>query len=153
MSYQFGGRDAYGHPHSIQNDRAIYEDFKARQQRMKEQFAGKGSNNNNSISNYDAHTGFERFKEANYDPHENRFNVFERKTQQQVPKTRDRFICNPLANLIQPNIKEKERVRNENYLHDKLDVSDIRGTKGNTYGKQKEIQGRNYMDITDIDKT
>lgn len=69
-----------------------------------------------------------------------------------MPRTRDRFIHNPLANLIAPSIAKKEVIKN-NYVHDKLDVSDIHGTKGDLYGLHKIIVGRDNLDTTDIAKT
>jgi hypothetical protein len=79
---------------------------------------------------------------------ENRNNIFERKMKQAVPKTRDRFVSNPFVQLVAPERKQKV----EGYIHDKLDISDIKGTKVDTYqaGKYKNIEGRNYMDLGDI---
>ena len=39
------------------------------------------------------------------------------------------------------------------YKHDKLNVTDIQGTNTDLYGKLRNIEGRNYMEIGDIDKT
>lgn len=69
-----------------------------------------------------------------------------------MPKTRDRFIHNPLANLLNPKIADKNETK-QIYKHDKLDVSDIHGAKGDVYGRQRSIEGRNIMDTSDIDKT
>ena len=79
MSYQ--ASDYYGSARAAHNDRAIYEDFIARQQRMKDNYAGKGSNNQNSAMNYDMKSGFEKFKHVDHKPNQNRFNVFERQGQ------------------------------------------------------------------------
>jgi hypothetical protein len=67
-----------------------------------------------------------------------------------MPSTRDRFIGNPLARVLAPTITRKEP---EMYNHDKLVVKDIEGAVVNTYGRQKQIQGRNYMDLSDIDRS
>ena len=58
-----------------------------------------------------------------------------------------------MAGLIAPEIKKKEVVKETSYKTDKLNVQDIQGTNTDTYGKHKKIQGRNYMDISDIEKT
>jgi hypothetical protein len=44
-----------------------------------------------------------------------------------------------MANLLNPEIKKKQMVKEENYKHDKLNVGDISGTNSNTYGKHKSI--------------
>jgi len=41
----------------------------------------------------------------------------------------------------------------ERFRHDKLNVSDIAGSVPDTHGKYKRIEGRDYMDMNDIDKT
>lgn len=101
MSYQYQtgvqGKEAYGLPRAIGNDRAIYEDFLNAQEKLRAKYAGAGSGNDNSMANYNAKSGFEKFKEQNYNPGVNRFNVFERQGTKEVPKTRDRFIHNPLS--------------------------------------------------------
>ena len=45
--------------------------------------------------------------------------------------------------------------RLEGYIHDKLIINDIKGTAVNTYtnAKYKKLEGRNYMEIGDIEKT
>ena len=45
MSNYMSAKDYFGSPQTQQNDRAIYDDFKARQDEMRHQYAGKGSNN------------------------------------------------------------------------------------------------------------
>jgi len=82
------------------NDKQIYQDFVADQHRLRQQYAGAGAKNNNSAANYNAMQGFEQFKEQRYDPNSNRYNVFARKQTRQLPKTRDRFISNPLTQLL-----------------------------------------------------
>lgn len=86
-------------------------------------------------------------------PHENKFNIYERKTTQQVPKTRDRFTHNPLAKLLNPDIQKKTTENKERFRHDKLDVSDIEGTNVDVYRKYKKLEGRDYLGVDDIDKT
>lgn len=46
----------------------------------------------------------------------------------EVPKTRDRFISNPMVQLINPERKDDKVKRLRGYMHDKLDVNDIQGT-------------------------
>lgn len=55
--------------------------------------------------------------------------------------------------MIQPKIVDHKDMVDDHFKHDKLDISDIPGTKVNTHGKKKNIQGRNYMDLSDIEKT
>ena len=38
-------------------------------------------------------------------------------------------------------------------MHDKLVINDIAGTQVNLHGIRKNIKGRDYMDLGDIDKT
>ena len=40
----------------------------------------------------------------------------------------------------------------DRFSHDKLNTSDIQGTVADTYGKYKRLEGRNYMDMGDIEK-
>lgn len=105
------GKEPYGNRLSVQNDREIYEDFVRRQNDLKQQYAGAGSNNMASMAHYNAKSGFEKFKEVSHNPTINRNNVFERSTQKTVPKTRDRFIHNPLANLLNPKIADKQETK------------------------------------------
>jgi hypothetical protein len=56
-----------------------------------------------------------------------------------VPKTRDRYIKNAFAQMLQPKIVEHKSFANDHYKTDKLDVSDILGTNTNTYGNKKRI--------------
>ena len=138
------------------NDRAVYEEFLQKQKELKDSYAGAASNNYASMMHYGTqHTGFEKYKDVvpKYIPDENKRNVMERKLlRSQVPPTRDRFIANPLSSLLQPQIAERRQAK-KFFHHDKLDVTDIDGARTNTYGKQKLIQGRNYMDLSDIEKT
>ena len=100
-------------------------------------------------------TGFEKHKDVSkyYNPDSNKKNIYDRKlVRSHMPATRDRFIANPMSNILAPKIAEK-REANRFFHHDKLDIKDIAGAIVNTYGKQKNIQGRNYMDLSDIDKT
>ena len=69
-----------------------------------------------------------------------------------MPKTRDRFVKNEFTKILNPGIEENTMKR-ARFNHDKLDVKDIEGTNVDTYGRQKRIEGRNYMDMGDIDKT
>ena len=55
-----------------------------------------------------------------------------------MPKTRDRYISNPLSSILQPKIAARLEAKNY-FHHDKLDVRDIEGTNSNTYGKLKLI--------------
>ncbi len=55
--------------------------------------------------------------------------------------------------MLQPKIVEHKSFANDHYKTDKLDVSDILGTNTNTYGNKKRIQGRDYMNLSDIEKT
>lgn len=41
----------------------------------------------------------------------------------------------------------------DRFSHDKLNTSDIQGSVADTYGKYKRLEGRNYMDMGDIEKT
>lgn len=95
--------DVYGKP-SVQNDRQIYEDFKAEQARLREQYAGAPSKNYKGAMHYSEKSGFSKYKKQHMNPNENKFNIFERQTAVQVPKTRDRFTHNPLAKLLNPDI-------------------------------------------------
>lgn len=52
--------------------------------------------------------------------------------------------------MLQPNIQKPQK--NSDYNHDKLDVTDIKGTNPDLYKKYKNLEGRNYMDMSDIDK-
>ena len=99
-------------------------------------------------------TGFEKYRDNsdNWKPNVNKFNIFERNMRSQVPKTRDRFTKDAFANLLAPAVDNYEE-RSKNYVHDKLAIKDIAGSTVNTYGHAKRIEGRNYMDLTDIQKT
>lgn len=154
LHYRETGKEPYGNKLAFQNDKDVYHDFISRQEQLKNKFAGAASNNNIAADYYNSiqHQGFKKFKEANHDPTHNRFNIFERSTKYEVPKTRDRFIHNPLANLIAPTISKKETTK-EGYKHDKLDVKDIDGAKPDIHGMKKLIEGRDIMDTTDIEKT
>ena len=73
------------------------------------------------------HTGFEKYKDITekYNPMENKKNIFERKIKRfQMPATRDRYMKNPLAGLLQPSINNRED-SSKQYHHDKLNISDI----------------------------
>ena len=95
--------DVYGKA-SVQNDRQIYEDFKAEQARLRDNYAGAASNNNKGMFHYASNAGFTKYKKQNMNPDDNKFNIFERSTTKEVPKTRDRFTHNPLAKLLNPDI-------------------------------------------------
>jgi hypothetical protein len=74
------GKDPYGNRLTVQNDRAIYDDFVNRQNQLKNAYAGKGSNNNTSAMAYNANSGYEKFKEQHYEPTVNKNNIFERQS-------------------------------------------------------------------------
>ena len=64
------------------NDRAIYEEFLAKQKELQKNYAGAASNNYASMMHYGTqHTGFEKFQDVTkrYVPQDNRKNVMERK--------------------------------------------------------------------------
>ena len=126
------------------------------QKKLRENFAGAASKNNVSNFNYNwgkvARSGFEKHKDVSYSPLENRNNIFERKMKQEVPRTRDQFVSSAFTQLLNPEIKKKVK-EHDPYKHDKLDITDIKGTNVDTYGKYKNLEGRNYMDLNDIDKT
>jgi hypothetical protein len=54
-----------------------------------------------------------------------------------MPKTRDRFISNPFTQLVNPEAKAAKYQGNSNYKTDKLDISDIKGTKVSSYEHEK----------------
>lgn len=146
----------YGPSNSIQNDRQVYLDFMENQKRLRENYAGAASNNNVSQIQYGGQNQdqFKKHREQEYKPNKNRFNIFQRDGARQIPKTRDRFVANAFSQLIAPQIADKRKeVSNERYHHDKLNVSDIHGTNPNTYGRLKNIEGRNVMDLGDIERS
>ena len=97
-------------------------------------------------------SGFEKHKEVHHEPTKNRNNIYERVLNRaQVPKTRDRFIHNAFTQILAPAIAKPEAA--DRYNHDKLNIKDIKGTNTDTYGKYKRLEGRNYMDLNDIEKT
>ena len=72
-------------------------------------------------------------------PDDNKFNIFERQTTKQVPKTRDRFTHNPLAKLLNPDIQKREVANINRFKHDKLDITDIEGTNVDVYKNYKNL--------------
>jgi hypothetical protein len=68
-----------------------------------------------------------------------------------VPRTRDRFVHNPLVQLLNPSITQAEENKRR-YHHDKLNIRDISGTVSDTYGKLKKYEGRDLLEVADIDK-
>ncbi len=140
--------DVYGKP-SVQNDRELYEDFKRDQARLREQYAGAATGTGkdkvgkrgptNSEFHYAQMQKFSKYEAKSANPHENKFNIFDRQTTKQVPKTRDRFTSNPLAQLLNPDIKKREVVKDQRFKHDKLDISDIAGTNVDVYRKYKNL--------------
>jgi hypothetical protein len=70
-----------------------------------------------------------------------------------VPRTRDQYVKNPFTKLLQPRNESVRAVKEERFIHDKLNIKDIKGTEVKTYGDKKRLEGRNYMNVTDIDKT
>ena len=55
-----------------------------------------------------------------------------------MPATRDRYLNNPLARVLQPEIAQKREAQ-KFFHHDKLDIKDIDGAVTNTYGRQKYL--------------
>ena len=139
---------------AVQNDRQLYEDFKAQQALLRQRYAGANSKNDASKMHYGTdNSKFSVYvdRSPDFKPMENKKNIYERKlTRHQMPKTRDRFIANALTQLLAPDItktgEEKKKLVEERYHHDKLKISDIPGTNVNLHGKKKMIQGRDYMD-------
>lgn len=148
------GKDPYGKPNSIQDDRQIYEDFVLQQKMLRQNYAGAASKTDKSNLHYASKSGFEKFKEQYYEPEQNQKNIYERKLNQMtVPRTRDQYVKNPLTKLLQPRIESIRATKDERFIHDKLDIRDIKGTEVKTYGDKKKFEGRNYMNVTDIEKT
>ena len=104
---------------------------------MRQAYAGNASGNNKGDFHYNQKAGFEKFKEVNHSPADNKNNIFERKLTQAMPKTRDRFISNPFTQLVNPEAKAAKYQGNSNYKTDKLDISDIKGTKVSSYEHEK----------------
>ena len=48
---------------------------------------------------------------------------------------------------------QPEATRDDRFKHDKLNVTDIPGSVPDTHGKYKRIEGRDYMDKQDIERT
>ena len=97
---------------------------------------------------------FKKFKDQFYDPQGNKFNIYERKMERlKVPRTRDQYVKHPLTQILQPSIEDKKAVKDDRFITDKLNIQDIPGVQVATYGKQKRLEGRNYMNVTDIEKT
>ena len=44
-------------------------------------------------------------------------------------------------------------MKEDRFIHDKLNIKDMEYTQVNTYGKQKQFKGRNNLEVGDIDKT
>lgn len=84
---------------------------------------------------------------VNYDPDGNKNNVYARRLNRALPGTRDRFIANPFTKLMQPvdGITKSKR-----FARDKLNISDINGTKPDVYKKYKYMEGRHHQDVSDI---
>lgn len=136
MSYNiFSGKDPYGNRFAVQNDRQIYEDFVKAQEELRKNYAGAASKNDISKMIYN-NKGFEKFKEINYVPQDNKKNVYERKLNKEVPKTRDRFVKNAFTQLLNPQI-ENETTLKKRFDHDKLNIKDIEGTGTETYGRYR----------------
>jgi retron-type reverse transcriptase len=88
--------------------------------------------------------------QEHYKPQVNKFNIYNREGPRQIPKTRDRFINQAFSQLLAPSIKEKAP---ERFAHDKLNTNDIVGTNPDVYRKYKGIEGRNAMDMSDIERS
>lgn len=82
----------------------------------------------------------------NYDPENNKNNIYARKLQGQVPATNSQFAENPLTKMLQPvNITKSKR-----FARDKLNITDIPGAQVDVYKKYRMIEGREYIDTSDI---
>jgi hypothetical protein len=71
----------------------------------------------------------------------------------EMPKTRDQFSKNPLTKLLAPRNESKRAIKDERFIHDKLNIKDIKGAESSPYGKNKKFEGRNSLEVRDIDKT
>lgn len=58
-----------------------------------------------------------------------------------------------MTQILQPSIENNKAIKDDRYVTDKLNIQDIPGVQVATYGKQKRLEGRNYMNVTDIEKT
>ena len=119
---------------------------------LRENYAGAASNNNMSTMQYGiGKPGLAKYQQIQYNPNENKKNIFERKTNRPVPRTRDQFQQSAFTQILGPQ-PDASRA-DERFKHDKLNVTDIAGSVPDTHGKYKRIEGRDYMDMNDIDKT
>ena len=84
--------------------------------------------------------------QVNYNPEQNNKNIYGRKLQKPVPPPKEEFNSNPFNKLMQP----LDVTKSKRYVRDKLNISDIQGTKPDPYKIQKRFDGREYMEIEDI---
>src|ERR1700761_893192 len=84
---------------------------------------------------------------VSYDPDQNKNNIYARKLNRALPGTRDRFVANPFTKLMQP---VNDITKSKRFARDKLNISDINGTKPDVYKKYKYLEGRQYLDASDI---
>lgn len=71
----------------------------------------------------------------------------------QIPKVRDQYIKNPLSEIIHQTADKGQFVKEDRFIHDKLNIKDMDYTQANTYGLQKKFKGRPTMQTEDIDRT
>jgi len=73
--------------------------------------------------------------------------VYARQAHPQIPPTRDRYVKNPFTQILQP----VEVAKSKRFLRDKLNISDIPGAQVDVYKNYRNIEGRDYINIQDID--
>ena len=83
----------------------------------------------------------------NYDPDANRRNIYARKLDRPLPGTRDQFAANPFTKLLQPT----DVTKSKRFVRDKLNISDIPGVKPDVYKNHIHLEGRQYLEVSDID--
>lgn len=82
----------------------------------------------------------------NYDPENNKNNIYARKLTKEVPQVTKQFSDNPLTKMLQPI----EVTKSKRFARDKLNISDIPGAQSDVYKKYRNIEGREYIDAGDI---
>jgi hypothetical protein len=85
---------------------------------------------------------------VNYDTDANKKNIYARKLNRALHGTRDRFISNPFTKIMQP---VNDITKSKRFARDKLNISDINGTKPDVYKKYKFLEGRQAMEVSDIE--
>lgn len=88
------------------------------------------------------------YTQVNYDPDANKNNIYARKLNRALPGTRDRFVSNPFTKIMQP---VNDITKSKRFARDKLNISDINGTKPDVYKKYKFLEGRPMLEVSDID--